>query len=169
MLFRSPADSAIAADLAQEVLDRQSAVSAEASARIAEDLTLFKKDGSRAMTGAMNMASYALSNVGDVSFVGGMKVKIELVNSNYSILSSDYYIGVTDLSSSRTVTLPSAAVVGAGKVYVVKDHSGDANQSHYVIVAASGSEKVDGGSSFELKAAYESVILVSDGSDWFVM
>ena len=192
------AEAALSSSISQEVSNRQAAVSAEASARAAavsaeqsraesaeaalsadisaeasaraaEDLTFFKKDGSRAMTGAMDMASYAMSNVGDVSFVGGMKVKQYLVSANYSIVASDYYIGVTDVSVTKVITLPSAATVGAGKVYVIKDHSGEANQSAYVSIAGSGSEKVDGQSSFDLKAPYESVMVVSDGSNWFVM
>ena len=147
----------------------QTQLNSEASARAAEDLTFFKKDGSRAMTGAMNMASYSLSNVGDVSFVGGQKVYYQQKSANYTLLASDYCIGISSLASSVTITLPSAATVGAGKVFIIKDQTGLASGSTYVRIAASGSETVDGSAYYDINAAYESAFVVSNGTNWFLL
>ena len=47
------AEGSLQSQISQEISDRMAAVSAEESARIAEDLTFFKKDGSREMTGSI--------------------------------------------------------------------------------------------------------------------
>lgn len=46
-------EGSLQSQISQEISDRAAAVSAEESARIAEDLTFFKKDGSREMTGSI--------------------------------------------------------------------------------------------------------------------
>ena len=108
-------------------------------------------------------------NNDEVVVSGGMKAKVGVVSDSYSIQPSDYIVGVDNLSAARTMTLPSASDVGAGKMFVIKDQSGQANASKPVSVAAPAGQTVDGQASYNLIAGYESATVYSDGSNWFVM
>lgn len=137
-------------ELDAEVASLSASVAAEQAAREAEDLTFFKLDGSRAMT-------------------GGMKVKHSEKSANYTLTSSDYMVGVTSVAGSKTMTLPSASSEGAGKMFIVKDQSGSASASNYIRVAAPGAETLDGQGYYDIKVPYESVMVVSNGSHWFIV
>ena len=116
----------------------------------AEDQTFFKLDGSRAMT-------------------GGLKVKYSQKSANYTLNSGDYIIGMSSVTGGKTLTLPSAVTMGAGKLFVIKDQSGQASHVNYIRLSPQSGEKIDGQNSYDLNAAYESVTVVSDGSNWFIM
>lgn len=146
-----------------------SQVSAEASARSAEDLTLFKQDGTRAMTGNMDMGNYNINNIGDINMLGGQKVKYSTKAVNYTLVASDYIVAVSDLSVSRVMTLPSASVIGAGKVFIIKEQSGAASQSNYIQILPQSGQKIDGQSDYKVVMPYESVMLVSNGTHWFII
>jgi hypothetical protein len=59
------AEAGLASDLADEVAAREAAVSAEEIARMAEDETLVKLDGSRIMTGSLGMEGGGTFNSSD--------------------------------------------------------------------------------------------------------
>ena len=146
-----------------------SQVSAEASARSAEDLTLFKQNGTRAMTGNMDMGNYNINNIGDINMLGGQKVKYSTKAVNYTLVASDYIVAVSDLSVSRVMTLPSASVMGAGKVFIIKEQSGAASQSKYIQILPQSGQQIDGQSDYKVVMPYESVMLVSNGTHWFII
>jgi len=63
--------------------------------------------------------------------------------------------------TTYTVTLPSAATVGAGwPLYVKRTSSGN------ITIDGSGSETIDGSLTYVLRHSLEGVRLVSDGSNW---
>jgi hypothetical protein len=131
--------------------------------------TMYRKDGVRVMTGAMNMGNYAINNIGDISMLGGQKVKYSAKAEDYTLVAGDYIIAVSDLSDSRVMTLPSAATMGAGKVFVIKEQSGGASQSKYIQIMPQSGEQIDGQSDYKVVMPYESVMLVSNGSHWFII
>ena len=134
----------------------QNNINSEASSRAAEDLTFVKLDGSRAVTGELSMQ-------------GGMKVKHAEKSVSYTLSSSDYIVGVTAVSGGKTMTLPSAASVGVGKIFIIKDQSGLASGSDSITIAPTGSEKIDGESNYVISVPYESIMVVSNGSNWFIV
>ena len=145
--------------LANVTSDIQGQLNSEASARASEDLTLVKLDGSRSMTGLLTMTGGANVN-------GPMYFKRSLVNSDKALGSaSGYFQGVTDLSVSRTITLPAPEI---GRVFVIKDQTGQASQSKYIQINPYGSETIDGASSFKLVAPYEAVTVYCDGTNWYI-
>lgn len=73
--------------------------------------------------------------------------------TNYAICSGTTY----------TVTLPSAATVGAGWVLYLKFTA-----SGEVTVDGSGSETIDGAATFVLRYANQTLELVSDGTNWSI-
>lgn len=91
-------------------------------------------------------------------------------------VSSDLVIGPADTfvylivntSASRNITLPSAASVSAGRIYIVKDSSGLSNTNN-ITITASGADTVDGQSTQTLNTNYGSLTLVTDGSsNWYI-
>lgn len=90
-----------------------------------------------------------------------------LVNTNISIAAGSTNIDhIVDTSAGRTITLPAANAVSAGRFYVIKDYTGNAATNN-VTIAAAGADTIDGAASLLLKANYASVLIVSDGtSKW---
>jgi hypothetical protein len=80
---KAEADAKAYADglIAQEVIDRDAAIAVETAAREAEDLTFLKLDGSRPMTGALNMNGNSVSGADGVS-------------ANTVTVGSEHYIGL---------------------------------------------------------------------------
>lgn len=76
------------------------------------------------------------------------------------------YIGITDTSSPRTITLQDADKV-AGRMIYIKDESGGAQSNNITISPASGT--IDGESSKVISQNYGSTIVTSDGSNWFTV
>jgi hypothetical protein len=94
---------------------------------------------------------------------------VEVFSANGSI-DADNMVCLVDLTGgSVTLTLPSISGLVAGRKYVIKEQKGLATQSVFITVQRQGStEKIDGQNTFEMKAAYESISIMFDGSDWLV-
>jgi hypothetical protein len=87
---------------------------------------------------------------------------------NLTILAGDSFIVInTDTTSARTITLPAASSVTAGRYYIIKDKTGDAATNNITITPA-GSDTIDEtASSTTISQAYSSLTLISDGvSNW---
>ena len=65
------------------------------------------------------------------------------------------------------VTLPTAASAGSGFTLIIKDESGSASVANTITIDGNGAETIDGAPSTVLDAAYESVRLYNNGSQWF--
>ena len=90
-------------------------------------------------------------------------------SSNLTIPStaSYNYISVDSTSGSINITLPTAASVGSGRFFYVKDVQGVSNVNNIIIRTAG--DTMDGVTSFTLSEAYQSALFVGDGnSNWMV-
>lgn len=88
---------------------------------------------------------------------------ITSVSATYSILTTDQTV-LASAGSAFTATLPTAA--GAtGKVYTIKKTDSSANA---VTVEGFGTETIDGALYKTLSTQYESIKVVSDGTNWQV-
>lgn len=85
-------------------------------------------------------------------------------DANYAALATDWLIAYTALTASRTVTLPAPSAAQAGKLYVVKDESGNAGTYPIVVTAP---VSIDGSSSVQVNGPYGSVAVYSDGAAYF--
>jgi hypothetical protein len=90
------------------------------------------------------------------------------ISSNYSALATDYYIGVN--GTNVTVTLPPGTSVVQGKTYIIKDESGliSTNGLYQVTVIRSGSNLIDGQTSFIIALNYGAVNVMWTGSFWSI-
>jgi hypothetical protein len=88
-----------------------------------------------------------------------------IVNENHTLLTTERAVFVTnDVSSSITVTLPNAASAESREYHVTKADS----NSGSVLITPQPSELVNGLSQFGLHGPYQSVTLITDGTDWYV-
>ena len=85
--------------------------------------------------------------------------------SDYAATDGDFIIGITDTSSSKTVTLP-AASGRAGKVYIIKDESGGALLNN-ITVDGNASETIDGATTQAIITNYGVLRIYCDGANWF--
>jgi hypothetical protein len=89
--------------------------------------------------------------------------------SNYYI-DTQQYIVAGSASANQTFYLPTASVVGAGSILIIKDQYKHRASTGITIYASQhGHQTVEDVNSYVLSGAMPSVTLYSDGSDWFVM
>lgn len=76
--------------------------------------------------------------------------------------SPTVFVDVDTSVSSRTITLPAVGAVDTGRIYVIKDMTGD-SETNALIVAASGGEMIDGQATVTLESNYGAWMFISNG------
>jgi len=97
---------------------------------------------------------------------GGILIQTICVNVNYAALPTDDTILVDTTSNPVTITLP--AVHTAGKEYFIKDKFGTASANNITVISADG-DTIDLSASFVMNVNYQGIMLISDGTDWFIV
>lgn len=134
------------------------------------------------LTGASNANSVSVS-AGNLYFTNGSGISVQItdggsvvsvpaqlqtleivsVTTNLTINSSDTFVFLNvDTTSSRTITLPLASSVATGRIYYIKDETGDSN-TNPVTIDASGSDLIDGEANQTLASDYGCVGYISNG------
>lgn len=85
--------------------------------------------------------------------------------SSYTMTSTDTVIFANALTNSVTITLPTAASLPGYRFYI-KRIDGSVNPC---AVMRSGSDTIDGQTSFTIDQQYTAVMLVSNGSAWYIL
>ena len=98
----------------------------------------------------------------------GLTLNRVAVTSNYSVLKSDYYIGINTSTPSAIITasLPNANTLNSGQTFVFKDEGGASNTYNIVIVADSG-QTIDNQNKVILESPYASLMVYTDGASKF--
>jgi len=112
-------------------------------------------------TGATT-ASGAITNLGAKAFLDTVVTKV-FADSPYSVTATDEVVLADATAGAITVNLPTPT---SGRRLNVKKIDSSAN---VVTVDTPGAETIDGAATFPLASQYDSVTLVSDGTDWFVL
>lgn len=102
-----------------------------------------------------------------LSAVSGASVQT-FSDANVTVLAATTLAAQTGtLSASRTVTLPAASSVAAGKELIIADISGTVTATNTLVIARAGSDTINGTTSAVMAAPYGFRRLVSDGtSKW---
>ena len=87
-----------------------------------------------------------------------------VTTTTYTALNTDSVL-LCNNASGVTVTLLAAATAGDGFTLIVKNLHASAS----VTVDGNGSETIDGGTTATLATQYESITIVSDGSNWHII
>lgn len=87
---------------------------------------------------------------------------------SYTALVTDYIIGVTSTAAARTITLPTAAAAGKGRIFIIKDESGAAGTNN-ITIDGNGAETIDGAATKVISTNYGVVRIYSNGTAWFTI
>lgn len=92
------------------------------------------------------------------------------VAGNITILSTDTYTYYeVSTAGARSITLPAANAVSAGRFYWFKDSTGQAATNNITINRA-GADTIEGATSKVINDNYQAIMLISDGtSKWYVV
>lgn len=98
----------------------------------------------------------------------GLTLNRVTITSNYSVLKSDYYVGIDTATPSAPITasLPNANTLNSGQTFVFKDEGGSAGTYNIVISASSG-QTIDNQNKVILESSHASLTLYSDGATKF--
>lgn len=143
---------------------------------------------SSALSGAANAASLSVAG-GNLYYVNASGISIQLtsggaivstpsavdsfvvtsVSTNLVIGPSDTFTYLlVDTTSPRSITLPLVSAVSSGRVYIIKDISGQVNTNN-ITLGVSGSDTIDGASSYIIDSNYSATWVISNGATgWFI-
>ena len=96
--------------------------------------------------------------------IGSQAMSIVTKTVNYTATASDYTI-VCNNAGGITITLPAAAGC-SGRIYVIKKISAALNN---VTIDPNASETIDGATTRILTTQYESVMVQSNGTSWYIL
>jgi hypothetical protein len=102
---------------------------------------------------------------GTTTMSGGISSFITSITSNTPLTSVHYQVNVNASGGAVTVTLP-AASSNNGRNYIIKKTDSSLNS---VTIARTGSDTIDGATSYTVLFQYDSVTLISTGSGWDIV
>ena len=111
------------------------------------------------------------SNVLYNSANNSLTVDAGLVHSRTTVVTThtasvdSYILGVTGVP---TEILFDATAFAGGQVLVIKDESGAASSANTITLNASASQTIDGESAAYIESPYGSVLIYSNGTNWFI-
>ena len=90
---------------------------------------------------------------------------VKSISADYTVSLSDTALLVNAGSGGVTVTLPPVGTIGRGRFFIVKKVAGIGS----VTVDASGSETIDGSLTSTISTLWSTLMLLSDGAQWFLV
>lgn len=93
--------------------------------------------------------------------------RVVAVDSAYTVEADDGTVLVDTSSTAVTVTLPTA-VGQSGRIYTIKDATGNA-ETNNITIDGDGSETIDGAATHTLDQDWAAVTVQSDGANWLVV
>ena len=102
-----------------------------------------------------------------VTAKGRIHAHTAVSDANYTPLDSDYYIGFTSVTASRTVD-PQDSTCVDGRTYHIKDQSGSLAGGPYTLtIDPEGATTIDGATSITIASNYGSRSIYCDGGNWY--
>lgn len=137
-----------------------------------------------ALTGASNAQSlYSLG--GNLYFTSGSGTAVQLTSGGsivatpgtvesltYTAITSDtvipaaatYVVLGVNTSAARTITLPSAALVAAGRIFLIKDLTGT-SETNNITILPDGADGIDNALSLTINSNFGAAFLITNGVD----
>ncbi len=88
--------------------------------------------------------------------------------ADYIIKARTSYVGVTNTSADRALSLPPLSAVEENHRLTIKDESGGA-AAHNITMTANGTDTIDGAAATVISANYGVVRLMATRSGWFII
>ena len=96
---------------------------------------------------------------------GAFSRPVTTKTSNYTLTTTDYFVLVNATSGAVTITLPTAAGI-SGREFVIKKID---SSSNVVTVDGGGAETIDGTTTFDLEYQDESINIISNNTNWYII
>ena len=160
--------------------DQAMSVSAAKSYIDAADNARLKLDGTSSMTGPVAFSSSMAFTAGGQTMINGnpalgiifgrsQRVPYQGTSSGMTIAIQNHIVGVTSVTGGKTISLPSAVTMASGRMFIVKDESGQASSSNPIAIVPPAGQFIDGEASYLIVVPYESVMIYSNGTNWFII
>lgn len=121
-----------------------------------------------------NLSGYCYNSnptIKTIASTQGNVINSIVVADDYVATIYDHYIGVSDTSAPRTITLPDPSSLlvrlSLNQSFIVKDQSGNAGTNNITVVSAVG--LIDGQASAALTNNYASLTFKSDGANYYII
>ena len=96
---------------------------------------------------------------------GGRAINRTAVIASVSTDNNSHYFGC-DTVGADTITLQTADTT-EGRIIIIKDEGGNAG-AQTITIATEGAQTIDGSATATITTNYDSLTLVSDGTNWFI-
>lgn len=91
-----------------------------------------------------------------------------VAGATYTVLrTDDVVLSTYSTTGTVTITLPTA-LMAKKKTFTIKDAGGLAGTNN-ITIATQGSEKIDGSDIYVINSNYDSITLMSDNTNWYVI
>jgi hypothetical protein len=117
---------------------------------------------------ALTCTAATVAAVKPLAMMSGYSLVRTATATNLTVSTSHGLIAVTDTTAARVMTLPAANTV-SNRHFIIKDESGSASVSNYIRIVPQSGQLIDGESNYEIVVPYESVIVYSNGTNWFIV
>jgi len=96
---------------------------------------------------------------------GGIVHKHTTISTVYTASVTDYILGVSAVPTEIEVD---ATLFAEGQVLVIKDESGATSVTNTILLSGAAAQTIDGATTATIESPYGSVLLYSNGSNWFI-
>ncbi len=124
--------------------------------------TITPQSGFVVTNGNVGIGTWTASSTFDV--VGSLGITTVSKSANYTATASDYAI-LVDATGGVTIALPAAAS-SKGRTYVIKKTDATAGA---LTIDPNAAETIDGATTYVITTQYQSVTIVCDGSNWWII
>ena len=88
-------------------------------------------------------------------------------SASYTLLTTDHVFLGNAAAGAITITLPAVANIPTGKLYEVKKT--DSSNGNAITIDGNAAETIDGALTTTINTQYESIKIISDGSNWHLL
>jgi len=96
---------------------------------------------------------------------GGVIHRHTNISTVYTASVTDYILGVSTVPTEIEVD---ATLFAEGQVLVIKDESGATSVTNTILLSGAAAQTIDGATTVTIESPYGSVLLYSNGSNWFI-
>ncbi len=89
-----------------------------------------------------------------------------VTTSPYVVLTSDDFLGVTTSSIAITIELPNSPATG--RVFSVKDATGNAVSHNITVTTVGGAVNIDGATTYIMNSAFEASQFIFNGAEYLI-
>ena len=121
------------------------------------------------VAGAGGISTSGAGSTVTITNLGAQTISITALDNTdtpYTVLTTDYYLSCDMSAGVLSVKLPDAP--STGRIFVVKDNSGDAATSNLTVTTVTGAVTIDGSTSFIMNTDYEAANFVFNGTSYEV-